>query len=75
MPLIYYQGIPKYGNATLCSQNVVSFHRAGLPLIMPSNSSLATRAKLLAVAEEQFAARGLESVTLSEITKAAGQRN
>ncbi|NRA32277.1 MAG: TetR/AcrR family transcriptional regulator [Polyangiaceae bacterium] len=42
---------------------------------MPYNSSLATRAKLLAVAEAQFAARGLESVTLSEITKAAGQRN
>lgn len=37
--------------------------------------SAATRAKLIAVAEQLFAARGIDGVTLAEIGKAAGQRN
>lgn len=37
--------------------------------------SAATRAKLIAVAERLFAARGVEGVSLNEINRAAGQRN
>jgi AcrR family transcriptional regulator len=37
--------------------------------------SVATRAKLVAVAERLFAERGIAGVALSEINKAAGQRN
>lgn len=37
--------------------------------------SIATRAKLVAVAERLFAERGIAGVSLSEINKAAGQRN
>lgn len=37
--------------------------------------SVATRAKLISVAEQLFAARGVEGVTLAEIGKLAGQRN
>lgn len=37
--------------------------------------SVATRAKLVAVAERLFAKRGVEGVPLSEINKASGQRN
>jgi AcrR family transcriptional regulator len=37
--------------------------------------SVATRAKLIAVAERLFAQRGLEAVSLNEINRAAGQRN
>jgi AcrR family transcriptional regulator len=36
---------------------------------------IATRAKLVAVAERLFAERGVDGVPLSEINKAAGQRN
>lgn len=37
--------------------------------------SVATRAKLIAVAERLFAERGVEAVSLNEINRAAGQRN
>lgn len=37
--------------------------------------SIATRAKLVAVAERLFAERGVDGVSLSEINKASGQRN
>jgi len=37
--------------------------------------SAATRAKLIAVAERLFAAKGVEAVSLNEINRAAGQRN
>lgn len=37
--------------------------------------SAATRVKLIVVAEQLFARRGIEGVTLAEIGKAAGQRN
>lgn len=37
--------------------------------------SIATRARLVAVAERLFAERSIEAVTLIEINKAAGQRN
>ncbi|MDM4769678.1 TetR/AcrR family transcriptional regulator [Solimonas sp. SE-A11] len=37
--------------------------------------SIATRAKLVAIAERLFAERGIEGVSLSDINKAAGQRN
>lgn len=37
--------------------------------------SVATRAKLIAVAERLFAQRGIEAVSLNEINRAAGQRN
>jgi AcrR family transcriptional regulator len=42
---------------------------------MKRQSSIATRARLVAAAEALFAERGIDSVSLSEITKAAGQRN
>jgi AcrR family transcriptional regulator len=41
----------------------------------PSSRSVATRAKLLAVAERLFAERSIAGVSLNEISKAAGQRN
>lgn len=37
--------------------------------------SVATRAKLIAVAERLFAQRGIEAVSLNEINRAGGQRN
>ncbi|RWU18827.1 hypothetical protein DM813_21110 [Pseudomonas alkylphenolica] len=37
--------------------------------------SVVTRAKLVAIAERLFAERGIEGVSLSDINKAAGQRN
>lgn len=37
--------------------------------------SVATRARLVSVAEQLFAARGIDGATLHEIGKAAGQRN
>lgn len=37
--------------------------------------SVATRAKLVAIAERLFAERGIEGVSLNDINKAAGQRN
>ncbi|MGA9911147.1 MAG: TetR/AcrR family transcriptional regulator [Paraburkholderia sp.] len=37
--------------------------------------SVATRAKLVAIAERLFAERGIEGVSLSDINKKAGQRN
>lgn len=41
----------------------------------PTRRSLATRARLVSVAELLFAARGIEGVSLIEISRAAGQRN
>ncbi|MFO1376975.1 MAG: helix-turn-helix domain-containing protein [Steroidobacteraceae bacterium] len=41
----------------------------------PTRRSLATRARLVSVAERLFAARGIEGVSLIEISRAAGQRN
>jgi AcrR family transcriptional regulator len=40
-----------------------------------ARSAQATRDQLIATAESLFAARGLDGVSLSEITRAAGQRN
>lgn len=40
-----------------------------------TSRSVATRAKLIAVAERLFAENGIEGATLNEIGKAAGQRN
>jgi AcrR family transcriptional regulator len=42
---------------------------------VPTPRSVATRAKLLAVAERLFAERSIAGVSLNEISKAAGQRN
>lgn len=41
----------------------------------PNSRSAATRARLLAVAEQLFAAQGVASVTLAQVGEAAGQRN
>lgn len=41
----------------------------------PTRRSIATRAKLISVAERLFAERSIEGVSLNEISKAAGQRN
>ncbi|HLS82998.1 MAG TPA: helix-turn-helix domain-containing protein [Steroidobacter sp.] len=41
----------------------------------PTRRSLATRAKLISVAERLFAERSINGVSLNEISKAAGQRN
>ena len=41
----------------------------------PTPRSVATRAKLLTVAERLFAERSIAGVSLNEISKAAGQRN
>lgn len=41
----------------------------------PTRRSLATRARLISVAERLFAVRGIEGVSLIEISRAAGQRN
>jgi len=41
----------------------------------PTRRSLATRARLIGVAERLFAERSIEGVSLNEISKAAGQRN
>jgi AcrR family transcriptional regulator len=41
----------------------------------PSARTQATRAKLIATAEELFAAQGVASVSLNEITRAAEQKN
>ena len=40
-----------------------------------SPRSIATQAKLVAIAERLFAERGIESVSLNDINKLAGQRN
>ncbi|WP_175689271.1 TetR/AcrR family transcriptional regulator [Burkholderia anthina] len=37
--------------------------------------TVSTRAKLVAIAERLFAERGIDNITLSDINKAAGQRN
>lgn len=50
-----------------------SFQSQKLERLTPR--SIATRAKLVAVAERLFAERGVAGVALSEINKAAGQRN
>ncbi|MBV6424769.1 MAG: hypothetical protein NAOJABEB_02583 [Steroidobacteraceae bacterium] len=42
---------------------------------VPTRRSLATRARLIRVAERLFAERSIEGVSLNEISKAAGQRN
>lgn len=41
----------------------------------PTRRSCATRARLIGVAERLFAERGIEGVSLNEISRAAGQRN
>src|SRR5687767_14871183 len=40
-----------------------------------SARSIATRAKLVAIAEREFAERGIEGVSLNDINRLAGQRN
>lgn len=45
------------------------------PAATRTPQSIATRAKLVAIAERLFAERGIEGVSLSDINKAAGQRN
>lgn len=52
---------------------MVSFQAQKLERLTPR--TIATRAKLVAVAERLFAERGVEGVSLNEINKAAGQRN
>ncbi|WP_066921624.1 TetR/AcrR family transcriptional regulator [Steroidobacter denitrificans] len=42
---------------------------------VPTRRSVATRAKLISVAERLFAERSIEGVSLNEISKAAAQRN
>jgi AcrR family transcriptional regulator len=41
----------------------------------PSSRTLATRARIIATAEQLFAERSVASVSLNEITRAAGQKN
>ncbi len=45
------------------------------PARKPSARTLATRARIIATAEQLFAERGVASVSLNEITRAAGQKN
>ncbi|HSW13344.1 MAG TPA: helix-turn-helix domain-containing protein [Solimonas sp.] len=45
------------------------------PAATRTPQAAATRAKLVAIAERLFAERGIEGVSLSDINKAAGQRN
>jgi AcrR family transcriptional regulator len=46
-----------------------------MPSTATRDASLATRARLVATAEQLYAERGLDRVSLNEITRAAGQRN
>jgi AcrR family transcriptional regulator len=41
----------------------------------PSARTLATRARIISAAEQLFAEKGIDSVSLNEITRAAGQKN